>query len=122
MNFTLVAGARPNFMKIAPIIHTLNRIKPESGIDCRLIHTGQHYDQKMSETFFQELNIPEPDSNLGCGGGTQAEQTIIRATRGLLVIFPVHPRTFKVIQSLRLTFPPSLISSNLSATTNSTTS
>ncbi len=75
INLTIVAGARPNFMKVAPIIHELNKVKPESGISYRLVHTGQHYDEKMSETFFRELNIPEPDVNLGCGGGTQAEQT-----------------------------------------------
>jgi UDP-N-acetylglucosamine 2-epimerase (non-hydrolysing) len=75
MEFTLIAGARPNFMKIAPIIHELNKVMPESGINYRLVHTGQHYDEKMSESFFRELNIPEPHINLGCGGGTQAEQT-----------------------------------------------
>lgn len=76
MNLTLIAGARPNFMKIAPIVHAIKKAQ-ESGKDIkyRLIHTGQHYDQKMSDTFFKELNIPEPDANLGCGGGTQAEQT-----------------------------------------------
>lgn len=76
MKITLIAGARPNFMKIAPIIHAIQKAKDEGkDINYRLVHTGQHYDQKMSETFFQELNIPEPDLNLGCGGGTQAEQT-----------------------------------------------
>jgi UDP-N-acetylglucosamine 2-epimerase (non-hydrolysing) len=76
MKLTLIAGARPNFMKIAPIIHAINKKQQTSkNIQYRLVHTGQHYDQKMSETFFQELNIPEPDVNLGCGGGTQAEQT-----------------------------------------------
>ncbi len=76
MHITLIAGARPNFVKIAPIIHAIQKAK-ESGkqINYRLVHTGQHYDQRMSETFFTELNIPEPDVNLGCGGGTQAEQT-----------------------------------------------
>lgn len=75
-NLTLIAGARPNFMKIAPIIHEFERLKTSGkNINYRLIHTGQHYDQKMSDTFFKELNIPEPDANLGCGGGTQAEQT-----------------------------------------------
>lgn len=76
MNITLIAGARPNFMKIAPIIHAV-KLAQQKGINIqyRLVHTGQHYDQKMSETFFQELNIPAPDVNLGCGGGTQAEQT-----------------------------------------------
>lgn len=75
-NITIIAGARPNFMKIAPIIHAIQKAQNE-GIDIsyRLVHTGQHYDQRMSETFFEELNIPEPDVNLGCGGGTQAEQT-----------------------------------------------
>lgn len=73
---TIIAGARPNFMKIAPIIHAIQRVKNEStDIQYRLVHTGQHYDQRMSETFFDELNIPKPDVNLGCGGGTQAEQT-----------------------------------------------
>jgi len=74
--FTIVAGARPNFMKIAPIIHQLVA-KQKAGISVqfRLIHTGQHYDKKMSGDFFEQLNIPEPDANLGGGGGTQAEQT-----------------------------------------------
>lgn len=75
MNLTLIAGARPNFMKIAPIIHAIQKKEQEGhNIQYRLVHTGQHYDHKMSTTFFQELNIPEPDVNLGCGGGTQAEQ------------------------------------------------
>ncbi|MDG1275894.1 MAG: UDP-N-acetylglucosamine 2-epimerase (non-hydrolyzing) [Algoriphagus sp.] len=74
--FTIVAGARPNFMKIAPIIHQLQK-KQKEGFDVnfRLVHTGQHYDKKMSGDFFEQLNIPEPDANLGGGGGTQAEQT-----------------------------------------------
>ena len=76
MDLTLIGGARPNFMKIAPIVHAIQSIKDKGQrIKYRLVHTGQHYDQHMSETFFRELNIPEPDANLGCGGGTQAEQT-----------------------------------------------
>lgn len=76
MKLTLIAGARPNFMKIAPIIHAIQTVQKEGKpINYRLVHTGQHYDQKMSDTFFLELKIPEPDVNLGCGGGTQAEQT-----------------------------------------------
>ncbi len=76
MNITLIAGARPNFMKIAPIIHAIEKAQ-ERGKDIhyRLVHTGQHYDKNMSDTFFEELHIPAPDINLGCGGGTQAEQT-----------------------------------------------
>jgi UDP-N-acetylglucosamine 2-epimerase (non-hydrolysing) len=76
MKISIIAGARPNFIKIAPIIHAIIKSREEgSGLKYRLIHTGQHYDKKMSDTFFEELNIPHPDINLGAGGGTQAEQT-----------------------------------------------
>ena len=76
MLLTIVAGARPNFMKIAPIIRAINKSKSEGkNIDFRLIHTGQHYDKSMSGSFFEQLNIPDPHANLNCGGGTHAEQT-----------------------------------------------
>jgi UDP-N-acetylglucosamine 2-epimerase (non-hydrolysing) len=76
MNITIIAGARPNFIKIAPLIHAIKTCSPvEKSLSYRLVHTGQHYDEKMSKTFFTELNIPNPDVNLECGGGTQAEQT-----------------------------------------------
>lgn len=76
MNLTLIAGARPNFIKIAPVINAIKHAKSKGHrIEYRIVHTGQHYDKSMSDTFFTELNIPEPDVNLGCGGGSQAEQT-----------------------------------------------
>ena len=76
MRVDLIAGARPNFMKIAPIVHAIQNAQNEGkAISFRLIHTGQHYDKNMSDTFFEQLNIPNPDVNLGAGGGTQAEQT-----------------------------------------------
>lgn len=76
MKIAIIAGARPNFMKIAPIIDAIQNVqKKGSNISFRLIHTGQHYDEKMSKSFFDELNIPLPDINLECGGGTQAQQT-----------------------------------------------
>ncbi len=76
MLITLIAGARPNFMKIAPLIKAIQKAAAEGhDIRHRLVHTGQHYDKYMSDTFFEELGIPMPDVNLGCGGGTQAEQT-----------------------------------------------
>jgi UDP-N-acetylglucosamine 2-epimerase (non-hydrolysing) len=76
MKITLIAGARPNFMKVAPIIKAIKAAEA-AGKDMhyRLVHTGQHYDKNMSDTFFEELGIPAPDVNLGCGGGSQAEQT-----------------------------------------------
>ena len=76
MKITLIAGARPNFMKIAPLIKAIQKAAAQGhDIRHRLVHTGQHYDKNMSDTFFEELGIPMPDVNLGCGGGTQAEQT-----------------------------------------------
>ena len=94
MNITLIAGARPNFMKVAPIIKAIKAFNEglqvtgyglrvtgnglrdaNKRIEYRLVHTGQHYDKNMSDTFFEELGIPAPDVNLGCGGGSQAEQT-----------------------------------------------
>ena len=95
MKIIIVAGARPNFMKIAPIIHEIERqktkaerrklkhkqglskgkeVKGNKAIQYRLVHTGQHYDSNMSDDFFKELNIPDPDVNLNCGGGSQAGQ------------------------------------------------
>ncbi len=76
MIITIIAGARPNFMKIAPIIDAIQRKKHQGfDIDFRLVHTGQHYDKNLSDTFFEELNIPFPDVNLEVKSGTQAEQT-----------------------------------------------
>jgi UDP-N-acetylglucosamine 2-epimerase (non-hydrolysing) len=82
MLIDIIAGARPNFMKIAPII---DEIKKQASlgkkISYRLIHTGQHYDKKMSHDFFEQLGIPQPDVNLEAGGGSQAEQAAAIMTR-----------------------------------------
>lgn len=76
MHITLVAGTRPNFVKISPIIHAILEAKESNlNIDFSLVHTGQHYDTSMSDSFFKQLNIPEPTINLEVGSGTQAEQT-----------------------------------------------
>ncbi len=72
----IIAGARPNFMKIAPIIREIRkRQENNSMLKYRLVHTGQHYDARMSGDFFKQLGIPEPEVNLEVGSGTQAEQT-----------------------------------------------
>jgi len=76
MHITIIAGARPNFIKISPIINEIRKRQSEGAdIQYSLVHTGQHYDKLMSGLFFEELNIPEPDVNLAAGSGTQAEQT-----------------------------------------------
>ena len=72
MKIILVAGARPNFMKIAPLMHVLQNHK---SIKTLLVHTGQHYDIKMSGQFFEELEIPAPDINLEVGSASHAVQT-----------------------------------------------
>ena len=66
-----VVGARPNFMKLAPVLHAL----AERGVRQHVVHTGQHYDVNMSDAIFRELRLPEPDVNLGVGSGSHAEQT-----------------------------------------------
>jgi len=68
----LIAAARPNFMKIAPLYHALSK---EAWCNPVIVHTGQHYDKNMSGSFFDDLNMPEPDINLQVGSGTHAEQT-----------------------------------------------
>ncbi|TQI71535.1 UDP-N-acetylglucosamine 2-epimerase (non-hydrolysing) [Gramella sp. Hel_I_59] len=73
MIIDLIAGARPNFVKIASLIHAIQQ--DNASIEFRLIHTGQHYDKNLSESFFDQLQIPDPDKNLGVGSGTQAQQT-----------------------------------------------
>ena len=76
MLLDLIVGARPNFMKIAPVIREIEKRKASGGsIRYRLVHTGQHYDRNMSGSFFDDLGIPEPHVNLNAGSGTQAEQT-----------------------------------------------
>src|SRR3954466_13584243 len=67
----LVAGTRPNFMKIAPIRRALDALR----LPVRMVHTGQHYDAAMSDVFFRDLGLPEPDLNLGVGSGSHAAQT-----------------------------------------------
>src|ERR1041384_2985230 len=91
MLIDIIAGARPNFIKIAPLIEAIGEAQ-EAGVDMRyrLVHTGQHYDKKMSGDFFEQLNIPTPHINLEVGSGTQAEQTgkIMMGYEGLLLSEP----------------------------------
>ena len=72
MNILHIVGARPNFMKVAPLIARLQKL---GGVRQILVHTGQHYDAKMSDVFFQDLGMPAPDVHLGVGSGSHAQQT-----------------------------------------------
>src|SRR4051812_36337500 len=72
MKILHVVGARPNFMKIAPV---MKAIRHQGFAEQKLIHTGQHYDVSMSDVFFADLGMPVPDIHLGVGSGTHAEQT-----------------------------------------------
>lgn len=91
--FILVAGARPNFMKVAP----LQRALVARGASVVLVHTGQHYDALMSDVFFDELGIPKPDLHLGIGPGDRKTQTQ-KIMRGLLEYLPkVSPRALVVV-------------------------
>ena len=72
MKVIVVAGARPNFMKVAPLLRAFGA---RDGVEVVFVHTGQHYDAKMSDDFLRDLGMPDPDVHLGAGGGSHAEQT-----------------------------------------------
>ena len=84
-----IAGARPNFMKVAPLMRALSRM---DGFEARLVHTGQHYDDSLSKVFFDDLNMPRPDIELAVGSGSHAEQTaeIIRRFETVLQVEQPH--------------------------------
>ncbi|HEY2252214.1 MAG TPA: UDP-N-acetylglucosamine 2-epimerase (non-hydrolyzing) [Planctomycetaceae bacterium] len=109
MNLTIVAGARPNFMKVAPVIRALRNI----DIEPRLIHTGQHYDECMSATFFQELHIPEPDASLGVGSGDALWQTAELMHRIGLELREHRPDAVVVVGDVNSTVAAALAASKL---------
>jgi len=84
MKILHIVGARPNFMKVAPIVGEM--AKYPQRFQQLLVHTGQHYDDNMSKVFFEELELPKPDIYLGVGSGSHAEQTAGRGDKGIFVI------------------------------------
>ena len=100
MQIHLIAAARPNFMKIAPLYHAL---KKEPWAEPVIVHTGQHYDLNMSDVFFQDLELPEPDIHLGVGSGTHAEQTgqVMMAYEAILM--ETHPDLVIVVGDVNST-------------------
>src|SRR5512133_3178593 len=117
-NVIVVAGARPNFMKVAPLLKAFTRHneKATNGtrrVNYRLVHTGQHYDQSMSKVFFQELGIPTPDANLEVGSGTHAAQTAQVMLRFEPVCIDFKPDWVVVVGDVNSTLACTLVATKL---------
>ena len=110
----LVAGARPNFMKIAPLMH---KLADHPTIEPVLVHTGQHYDEKMSSLFFKQLNIPEPDINLEVGSATHAVQTARIMEHFEKVCLDVKPDMVMVVGDVNSTVACTLVPSKMDTKT-----
>lgn len=118
LKIIIVAGARPNFMKVAPLIraieeHNLKIRTGERVIKYRLVHTGQHYDIKMSEVFFRELNLPEPDINLEVGSDSHVVQTANIMIRFEEVCLKEKPDWVLVVGDVNSTMACTLVASKL---------
>ncbi len=114
----IVAGARPNFMKIAPIIKALEKHNKQdasgrSTLSYKLVHTGQHYDAKMSDVFFSELGIPAPDINLEVGSGSHAVQTANVMLKFEAVCLQEKPDWLVVVGDVNSTMACTLVASKL---------
>ena len=110
MKIMSVVGARPNFMKIAPIIRA---IKKYQQIQSVLVHTGQHYDHQMSESFFEDLGIPRPDYNLGVGSGSHSAQTAHIMLSFEKVVLKEKPVLILVVGDVNSTLACSLVAAKL---------
>jgi UDP-N-acetylglucosamine 2-epimerase (non-hydrolysing) len=111
----LIAGARPNFIKIAPIIDALKAAQLQGSVlRYSLIHTGQHYDRVMSENFFEQLGIPKPDINLEVGSGTHAEQTAAIMVRYEKVLLKHRSDLCLVVGDVTSTMACSIVARKLS--------
>jgi len=110
MKILNIVGARPNFIKIAPI---LEQMKKTRGIDALLVHTGQHYDESMSEVFFRDLGIPSPDINLAIGSASHAEQTARIMLAFEKVCLDENPDMVVVVGDVNSTMACTLVASKL---------
>jgi UDP-N-acetylglucosamine 2-epimerase (non-hydrolysing) len=112
MKVVVVAGARPNFMKVAPLMWEM-RSRP--GLESYLVHTGQHYDEKMSRLFFEQLRIPRPDIDLGVGSGSHAVQTAEVMRRFEPVVVEQKPDVVLVVGDVNSTIACALTAVKLGA-------
>jgi UDP-N-acetylglucosamine 2-epimerase (non-hydrolysing) len=110
MHVLHVVGARPNFMKAAPVVHALRR---RSGVRQTVVHTGQHYDASMSDVFFSQLEIPAPDVNLGVGSASHAKQTAEIMSRLEPLILEFKPDVVLVYGDVNSTLAAALVCSKL---------
>ena len=106
MRILLVAGARPNFIKIAPLMRVL---QADPLFEARLVHTGQHYDERLSKIFFDDLRIPRPDIELEVGSGTQAQQTAEIIRRFEPVLEREQPQAVLVVGDVNSTIACALV-------------
>jgi UDP-N-acetylglucosamine 2-epimerase (non-hydrolysing) len=106
MRIVNVVGARPNFMKIAPLLEEMRR---RPGIEPILVHTGQHYDARMSDQFLEQLGIPEPDLHLGVGSGSHAEQTAQVMTALEPALAKLRPDLVLVVGDVNSTLAAALV-------------
>jgi len=110
MHILHVVGARPNFMKVAPVVRALAR---HSGVQQTIVHTGQHYDANMSDVFFRELEIPAPDVNLQVGSGSHAQQTAAIISRFEAIVLDKKPDTVLVYGDVNSTVAAALVCAKL---------
>ena len=113
MRALVIAGARPNFMKVAPILREL----AEQGAEGLLLHTGQHYDFRMSASFFEALGIPEPDFHLGVGSGSHADQTARIMQSFEPVLLEARPDWLVVVGDVNSTLACALVAAKLKVQT-----
>ena len=109
MRVLVVAAARPNFMKVAPVLAALAR----DGAEAVLVHTGQHYDARMSDAFFRDLGLPDPDHHLGVGSGTHAQQTARVMEAFEPVLLAVRPDWVVVVGDVNATLACALVTAKL---------
>ena len=120
MKIVLVVGARPNFMKVAPIISAIKRHNSTSKqhIQSILVHTGQHYDKMMSDAFFTDLDLPKPDIFLGVGSASQAVQTAEIMKQFEQVVIKEKPDLVMVAGDVNSTVACALVASKISYDSN----
>jgi UDP-N-acetylglucosamine 2-epimerase (non-hydrolysing) len=116
----IVVGARPNFMKAAPVVFAIREHNETAGLadqlQCVLVHTGQHYDEAMSGSFFSDLSLPQPDLQLGVGSGSHAVQTAEIMRRFEPVLLEQRPNLVAVVGDVNSTVACALVTAKFRST------